>query len=154
MTHRRLQLHRPHRLVHQGMPQFADLLLELVAVIGGDHHGRDRAGAAGVDPRDGIDAVLVVVQVIVGNQQVGSGMVVVHLPRQVIFRQRRHHPAAPSLQQRTHAGANGRIVVQHPDPRPAQPFEHRFAHRQARQWLGRGGADRHLHCEHRAPARP
>ena len=42
MTHRRLQLHRPHRFVHQGMAQFADLLFEFIAVIGGDHHGRDR----------------------------------------------------------------------------------------------------------------
>ncbi len=42
MTHRNLELHRPHRLVHQGVPAFADLLLEFVAVVGGDHHGRDR----------------------------------------------------------------------------------------------------------------
>src|SRR3546814_13796233 len=64
MTHRNLQLHRPHRLVHQDVAAFADLLLEFVAVVGGDHHGRDRRGPAGVDPGDGVDAVLLVVQVL------------------------------------------------------------------------------------------
>lgn len=85
MAHGGFELHWPHRLVHQGVPQLADLLLELVAVVGGDHHRRDRAGAPGVDAGHGVDAVLVVIEVVIGNQQIRLGMVVVHLPRQVFF---------------------------------------------------------------------
>ncbi|MNP29646.1 hypothetical protein D3C76_1226800 [compost metagenome] len=154
MAHRRLQLHRPHRLVHQGVAQLADLLLELVAVVGGDHHRRQGLGAAGIDPRHGVDAIAVVVQVVVGDQQVGLGMVVVHLARQVLLRQRGDHPATPPLQQGAHAGANRRIVIQHPHPRPAQAFEHRLADRQARLGLWRGGAQRHFDREYRAFAKP
>ena len=42
MTHRRLQLHRLHRLVQNHMSQFPHLQLEGVAVVGGDQQYRQR----------------------------------------------------------------------------------------------------------------
>ena len=91
---------------------------------------------------------------VVGNQQVGLGVVVVHLARQVFLRQRGDHLATPTLQQGAHAGANRRIVIQHPHPCTTQALEHRLAHRLARLGLGCRGAQRHFDREHRTFAKP
>ena len=109
--------------MHQGVAKQAHLLLELIAVIGGDHQHRYGPVAAGVDRRYRLDAGAVMVQVIIGDQQVDPRPWQGDLTLQVRFTGRRGDLAAPLFEQAAHAGADRPVVIQHPDPRILQRLQ-------------------------------
>src|SRR5690606_15417855 len=75
------------------------------------------------------------------------GMEVVHLARQIFFRERRGHRAAPAFEQGAHAGADRRIVIQHPDARALQALEYQFGGGRLGTQQGRAPGQWHLDGE-------
>src|SRR5690606_2155572 len=84
VAHGSLQLHRLDRFVHQHVPQLPYLLLQFVAVVGGNQQYRQRHGPADVDRRGNIHPIGPIVQVVVGEQQVRCSAEAIHLTGQVI----------------------------------------------------------------------
>ncbi|MNJ64306.1 hypothetical protein D3C77_602500 [compost metagenome] len=138
--------------MHQGVALLAHLLLEFIAVVGGDHQRGQRHTPLGVDRRHRIDAIAAVVQVIVGDQQVGVGAVGRHLTRQVLFAQGSYHLAPPLLQQGAHPRTDRRVVIQHPDACTLQAFAQRLTEVRLHRSLRCPLALRYANGKHRALA--